>query len=316
MWSVNETGEIALLPENYSDKVFAILLGIADGATHARDDIDPGATELLPLYMADGLLEALEWANDGVGSDEAACMWLASLRGYAQLTGSFPTGAPEPLKRWIDAEFAKVELHEGVLPGDPQNIAGLNSADMGQRVRPTGPNADSTGVLPRAAVAALLARVPVDTTVAVARSAAFLTHDTQAANTAIAAAKIIRSAMERSEGSAAEWEGMLEGLEGPSAEALRQVVSIVRDSLDLSPTDAYAAYFADKGPAETEEESDVEAEEAPAEDESSSRDPETDAYAVALLAAVYGSDAVGDRPASALDDIISELHDRWMALIV
>ena len=77
---VNETGELASLPENYSDKVFAILLGLADGAAHAREDIDPGMTELLALYLADGLLEALEWANDGVASDEAACLWLAARR--------------------------------------------------------------------------------------------------------------------------------------------------------------------------------------------------------------------------------------------
>lgn len=109
---MNETGETALLPENYSDKVFAILLGLADGATHARDDIDPGATEILPLYLADGLLEALEWANDGVASDEAACMWLAALRGYNKITGSFPDRAPEPLGRWIDKEFAHVEIFE------------------------------------------------------------------------------------------------------------------------------------------------------------------------------------------------------------
>ncbi|WP_347039862.1 hypothetical protein AAHB37_07195 [Glutamicibacter halophytocola] len=177
---MNETGESALLPENYSDKVFAILLGLADGATHARDDIDPGATEILPLYLADGLLEALEWARDGVASDEAACMWLAAPRGYKKLTGTFPAGAPEPLGRWIDKEFPKVEIFEKIADGDPQNISGLNSADMGQPGRPTGADADSTGVLPRAAITALLARVPLGTTEALARSAAFLTHDAQA----------------------------------------------------------------------------------------------------------------------------------------
>ena len=152
---MNETGESAVLPENYSDKVFAILLGLADGATHGRDDIDPGATEILPLYMADGLLEALEWARDGVASDEAACMWLAALRSYKKLTGSFPAGAPEPLSRWIDKEFPKVEIFEKIADGDPKNIAGLNSVDMGHPGRPTAPGADSTGVLPRAAITAL-----------------------------------------------------------------------------------------------------------------------------------------------------------------
>lgn len=311
---MNETGETALLPENYSDKVFAILLGLADGATHARDDIDPGATEILPLYLADGLLEALEWANDGVASDEAACMWLAALRGYNKLTGNYPERAPEPLGRWIDKEFANVEIFEKIADGDPQNVAGLNSADMGQPGRPTGVAADSTGVLPRAAVAALLARVPEGTTETLARSAAFLTHDEQAAKTTVAAAKIIRSAMERSTEAAGEWEAMLDGLAGPSAEALREIVAAIRENIELSPVAAYNAYFGDAG-AEAAEESDIDA--APAADSGeTTRDPEADAYAVALLAAIHGSDAVGERPASALDDIISELHDRWMALLV
>ena len=34
----------------------------------------------MTLYTADGLLEALEWANDGVAPDINACLWLAYLR--------------------------------------------------------------------------------------------------------------------------------------------------------------------------------------------------------------------------------------------
>ncbi|MER8026370.1 hypothetical protein [Glutamicibacter protophormiae] len=313
---MNETGEIALLPENYSDKVFAILLGLADGATHARDDIDPGATEILPLYLADGLLEALEWANDGVASDEAACMWLAALRGYNKLTGSFPDNAPQPLDRWIDKEFAHVEIFETIHPGDPLNLAGLDSKDMGQPGRPTGPGADSAGVLPRAAIAALLGRVPVSTTATLARSASFLTHDAQAAETGIAAAKIIRSAMEHGEDAAAQWPSLLEPLEGAAAQALREIVARISAGIGLSPAAAYNAYFAENEPEQAEDESDVDAVPAASAEAEAARDPEVDSYAVALLSAIHGSDAVGERPASALDDIISELHDRWMALLV
>ena len=311
---MNETGESAVLPENYSDKVFAILLGLADGATHARDDIDPGATEILPLYLADGLLEALEWARDGVASDEAACMWLAALRSYKKLTGSFPAGAPEPLGRWIDQEFPKVEIFEKIADGDRQNIAGLNGNDMGQPGRPSTEGADSTGVLPRAAITALLARVPVGTTESLARSAAYLTHDAQAAKTAVAAAKILRTAIERSEASVGEWESLLEGLEGPSADALREVVTKISENIALSPVAAYDAYFGENA-VEATDESDVSAAPEVVVADPEERDPEVDAYAVALLAAIYGTEAVGERPASALDDIISELHDRWMALV-
>ena len=313
--NVNETGEIALLPENYSDKVFAILLGLADGATHARQDIDPGAAEILPLYLADGLLEALEWANDGAASDEAACMWLASLRAYRQLNGSFPADAPQPLNRWIDDQFASVEVFDKLYPGDEINMKALDSVDMGQTGRPRIPGADSTGVLPRAAVAALLGRVPVSTTESLARAAAYLTHDADAAAASVAAAKIIRAAMERSEEAFGEFDALLEPLTGAAAEALRQVVAAVKATSGMSPTEAYDSYFAVEETA-AEEESDVQAVDIASADEEPTRDPEVDAFAVALLCAVHGSDAVGERPASALDDIISELHDRWMALLV
>ena len=305
MSAVNETGDPQNLPADYSDKVFAVLLGLADGATHAREGHEPGATEILALYVADGLLEALEWANDGVASDEAACMWLASLRAYKQLTGSFPASAPEPLERWIDTEFAQVERPEGIAPGDELNLYGLNSADMGYAARPTGAGNDSTGVLPRAAVTALVARVPQANTSALASSAAYLSHGENAANTAAAAALILRSALEDSAASAPAWEAHLQGLEGTSAEALRGIVARVRSSLSLGPDQAYSAYFGD---APTDEDDD-----AAMPDEA--RDPEADAYAVALLAAVYGTDVIAERPASAMDEIISELHERWLKLI-
>ncbi|MHA7158729.1 ADP-ribosylglycohydrolase family protein [Glutamicibacter endophyticus] len=305
---MNESGAPTLLPENYSDKVFAILLGLADGATHAREDEEPGATEILNLYLADGLLEALEWANDGVASDEAACLWLAALRGYRFLTGSFPEGAPEPQDRWLDTELAATDFDHPPLPGDPLTLAGLNHADMGLAARPTGPGADSTGVLPRAAVVALLARVPETTTTSLARSAAYLTHDADAAAACVAAALILRSALESGAQAAETWPSLLEGTRGTAATALTQIVSSVSAVLELPATEAYASYFGERV---TEEDSETDEEPQTVEP----RDPEADAYAVALLAAVYGSDVIGERPASSLDAAISLLHDRWMDLI-
>lgn len=304
MGGVTQTGDFEVLPDDYSDKVFAVLLGLADGATHAREGHEPGATELLALYVADGLLEALEWANSGVASDEAACMWLAVLRAYKQLTGSFPESAPQPLERWIDTKFAAVERPEGIAAGDPANLGGLDSADMGYAARPTGAQNDSTGVLPRAAVTALVSRVPQANTKALAKSAAFLSHGEPAANTAAAAALILRSALEKSTAAAGDWQGHLEGLEGSAAEALRGIVDTVAASLDRPAAEAYAVYF---GGADENEDEDPQAEQP--------RDPEADAYAVALLAAVYGTDLIAERPASVLDDIISELHERWMGLV-
>ena len=45
-----------------------------DGGSHFSDDTQ------MTLYTVDGLVEALEWANDGVGADVNACLWLAYLR--------------------------------------------------------------------------------------------------------------------------------------------------------------------------------------------------------------------------------------------
>lgn len=301
---MTENADIASLPNEYSDKVFAVLLGLADGAVHAREGHEPGATEILALFLADGLLEALEWANDGVASDEAACMWLAGLRAYKHLTNTFPASAPEPQPRWIDTEFAQVERPEGLAAGDPLNLEGMNSSDMGYSARPTGGQNDSSGVLPRAAVAALVARVPQANTAALASSAAFLTHGEQAAATARAAALILRSALESGVDSAAGWDAQLTDLTGTAADSLQQVITAVRATLALEPTAAYAAYFGDQASEQDEE---------PVTD--LVRDPEADAYAVALLAALHGSDVVIERPATAMDEIISELHERWMKLI-
>lgn len=302
---MTQNGEFASLPNDYSDKVFAVLLGLADGAVHARDGHEPGATEILALYLADGLLEALEWANDGVASDEAACMWLASLRAYKQLNGSFPASAPEPQTRWIDTDFAQVERPEGLASGDPLNLSGLNSPDMGYAARPTAGLSDSSGVLPRAAVAALVARVPLANTASLASSAAFLTHGELAAHTAKAAALILRSALEDGVASANSWEAELGELSGAAADALRQVIDKVRATVELEPTAAYNAYFGDHASTEDAEEPVID----------QTRDPEADAYAVALLAALHGTDVIAERPASAMDEIISELHERWMKLV-
>ena len=45
-----------------------------DGGSHFSDDTQ------MTLYTVDGLVEALEWANSGVGADANACVWLAYLR--------------------------------------------------------------------------------------------------------------------------------------------------------------------------------------------------------------------------------------------
>ncbi|GHD08436.1 hypothetical protein [Zhihengliuella salsuginis] len=117
-------------PDQFMDRATALLA--APEVVDAGRGIDPHA--LFQLYLADGLLEAVEWANDGVGSDEAACMWLASLRWHRTVTGSFPAGAPEPLARWIDGELSGAR--QALLPADPGLVSVLSRTEMGTPQRP------------------------------------------------------------------------------------------------------------------------------------------------------------------------------------
>ena len=62
----------------------------------------------MTLYTLDGLLDVLEWANDGVGADVNACQWLAYLR-WLKTQGIPAAGhAPEQPPRWIDAQSMSV----------------------------------------------------------------------------------------------------------------------------------------------------------------------------------------------------------------
>ena len=64
-----------------------------DGGSHFSDDTQ------MTLYTVDGLVEALEWANDGVAADEIACLWLAYLRWLATQDVAVSSSAPVPQPR-------------------------------------------------------------------------------------------------------------------------------------------------------------------------------------------------------------------------
>ncbi|MFJ6416957.1 ADP-ribosylglycohydrolase family protein [Paeniglutamicibacter sp. NPDC091659] len=282
------------IPADFSDRVFGVLLAAVDAATHARDGQEPGESETLSLFLLDGLLEALEWANDGVASDEAACMWLAGLRWYKLVIKSFPEGSPVPQPRWIDEAF---EGAEDFAPGDPQHLLALVNSDMASVGRPAFPDADTTGVLSRAAFMALLPRVDESTTHKLATDAAALTHGSPLAHRAAGqAALVVRAALENGSASAPRWAELVAGLKGTAAEALRTAVAFVTEALEnTDPQAAYDALFELLG-----EEPDV----------------ETASFAGALLAAVLGTDAVAHRPASVLDPILDQMHERWIKLTV
>ena len=65
----------------YSKLIYAVLSAAAEvERTNATDIEQLGPESMLMLSIGDGLTEALEWAHEGVASDEPACMWLGSLR--------------------------------------------------------------------------------------------------------------------------------------------------------------------------------------------------------------------------------------------
>lgn len=126
----------------------------------------------LTLYTVDGLTEALEWANDGVAADEAACLWLAYLR-WLRIQGEAPpSSAPSPPARWLDRQ----DVPHRRSGSDPATVLALASGDMGSRQRPLERDDDGPGALQRSAPFGLVANVPPEWIEKLALDAAAITH--------------------------------------------------------------------------------------------------------------------------------------------
>ncbi len=126
----------------------------------------------MTLYTMDGLLEALEWANDGVLSDETACLWLAYLRWLATQSEQPPSSAPSQPSRWIDSREV---LHHRRAP-DSVCISGLMTGDMGTLARPVNVESKGTGTLGRSAPIGLIPHMPLEALSRLAINASALTH--------------------------------------------------------------------------------------------------------------------------------------------
>lgn len=284
----------------FADRVRAVLQATAEGAAAARPEAGsgPGETETLQLFLLDGLLEAVEWANDGVAADEAACMWLAGLRWYRTATGAFPQNSPEPLPRWIDRAFGAVHR---LSPADPQNVLGFSAPDMASTGRPAFPTADGPGVLPRAAAMALLPRVDADTTARLATDAAALTHGSPAAHRAAGlAGRAVRAGLDLGSDAPARWAELLGETgndDGASLAALRSALAAAIDELAEPGTgtrDATAVVHRLGDDA----------------------DPDTAAYAAALVASAVGHERPSGRPAPDADPVIGQMHHRWVEAVL
>jgi hypothetical protein len=136
-----------------------------------------GPAGQLTLFTADGLVEAIEWANDGVHADEAACVWLASLRWLSGQDVPVSPSAPAPQPRWLDSQ-------EGVLvPAAvrPDWIESLAGGEMGTPARPLGLEFADAGAAAHAAPFGLIPHVPAASVVKMSVDGASLTHGTAVA---------------------------------------------------------------------------------------------------------------------------------------
>ena len=137
-----------------------------DGGTHFSDDTQ------MTLYTVDGLVEALEWANSGVGADVNACLWLAYLRWLASQGEAAPSSAPVPQPRWIDTQEV---LRHRRAPGSAC-LSGLATGEMGTSFRPVNPDSKGCGTVMRSAPFGLIPHITPDAVYKLSADAAALTH--------------------------------------------------------------------------------------------------------------------------------------------
>ena len=127
----------------------------------------------MTLGTVDGLLEALEWANSGVGADTNACLWLAYLRWLGTQGVPVPPSAPVQPPRWIDTQEV---LKTRRAPGNAC-LSGLATGEMGTVYRPVNPDSKGCGTVMRSAPFGLIPHIPPGTVYKLSSDAAkSLTH--------------------------------------------------------------------------------------------------------------------------------------------
>jgi ADP-ribosylglycohydrolase len=145
-----------------------------DGGSHFSDDTQ------LTLYTVDGLVEALEWANSGVGADTNACLWLAYLRWLATQGVPVPDAAPFQPPRWIDSHEV---LKHRRAPGNAC-LSGLATGEMGTFYRPVNPDSKGCGTVMRSAPFGLVPYITAEAVYKLSSDGASLTHGHPAARQA------------------------------------------------------------------------------------------------------------------------------------
>ncbi|MDI2034092.1 ADP-ribosylglycohydrolase family protein [Paenarthrobacter nitroguajacolicus] len=152
-----------------------------EGGSHFSDDTQ------MTLYTVDGLVEALEWANDGVAADEIACLWLAYLRWLDTQDVAVSSSAPVPQPRWIDAQEV---LRHRRAPGNAC-LSGLASGEMGTVARPVNPESKGCGTVMRSAPFGLIPHISREAVYKLSSDAASLTHGHPSARLSAAAFSLL-----------------------------------------------------------------------------------------------------------------------------
>ncbi len=155
--------------------------GQLEAGSHFSDDTQ------MTLYTVDGLVEALEWANDGVAADEIACLWLAYLRWLATQDVAVASSAPVPQPRWIDAQDV---LHHRRAPGNAC-LSGLATGQMGTVARPVNADSKGCGTVMRSAPFGLIPHISREAVYKLSSDAASLTHGHPSARLSAAAFSLL-----------------------------------------------------------------------------------------------------------------------------
>ncbi|GAA3281353.1 ADP-ribosylglycohydrolase family protein [Paenarthrobacter aurescens] len=155
--------------------------GQLDGGSHFSDDTQ------MTLYTVDGLVEALEWANDGVAADEIACLWLAYLRWLGTQDVAAASSAPVPQPRWIDAQEV---LHHRRAPGNAC-LSGLATGQMGTVARPVNADSKGCGTVMRSAPFGLIPHISREAVYKLSSDASSLTHGHPSARLSAAAFSLL-----------------------------------------------------------------------------------------------------------------------------
>lgn len=287
----------------------------------------------MTLFVLDGLLEWIEWANQGYPSDPTACVWLSLLRWWqTQNDGALPDGAPPVPSRWL---VDHRQLHHRRAPGRAC-LSGLNTANMPTLREPANPQSKGCGTVMRSAPYGMVPGLEDHLVVSMARQGAVLTHGMDEAWVSSAAFALMISAL-MSSGPTSLTAGVEYGhawaREEPAAESVaRRLDAAVlaaqagapANPLDAVPTELGEGWVAEEALAiavyavlATKNSADaaghLRAAIAVAANHGGDSDS-TASLAGQLLGAHYGSKVLADVPRWIVEHaVIREAADRWVA---